>query len=45
MIPPGMVARSWHKWIFYYFAPADVLRELGLTSIEMLIFDFLSGLK
>lgn len=30
---------------FFYFTVADVLRELGVTSIEMLIFALLSGLK
>lgn len=29
----------------YYFIVADVLRELGVTSIEMLVFALLSGLK
>lgn len=30
---------------FFYFTVADVLRELGVTSIQMLILALLSGLK
>lgn len=30
---------------FFYFTVADVLRELGVTPIEMLILALLSGLK